>query len=547
VSDQKLTGVPFRIRRGASIGEPDAESDERYLENCFVDSGYLEQLLDCDAPQRIIVGRTGSGKSALIAQIKKTQDHVLEIAPDDLSLNYLSNSTLLVSLAKMGVKLDLFYTLLWKHVFAVELLKVRFGLSTEEKTKTWMQGFVTRLHAKDQLKERALEYLRNWGDKFWSETEYRVKEVTQKLERDLQASLDASVLGIGSKVGAGERVSEERRLEFVNNAQRVVNNIQMKALSDLIRLLSDDVFNDPQKPFYIVIDRLDENWIDDDMRYRLIRALIETIKSFRVVRNVKIIIALRVDLLERVFDKTRDSGFQEEKYQSLFMQVRWSQQNMHDLLTSRLKYLVSEQYTKKSVSLDDLFPPQIDRMRFLDYLCVRTLYRPRDAIAFVNECLKLSEGKQKVSVQTIFDAERAYSAGRQSSLEFEWISQYPKLREYFGIFERMPSRFKLSQVQKDAIENFALKQVDDDHSTNDPVASAALNYINTGGNHHTVLVAIAKALYHVGVLGIKPDGFTKEMWNYHDGRPPTDGQIKPSSTVAIHPMLWIQLGIVFSN
>lgn len=544
MTDQRLSGVPFRIRRGASIGEPDAESDERYLENCFVDSGYLEQLVDCSSPQSIIVGRTGSGKSALISQIKKTQGHVLEISPDDLSLNYLSNSTLLVSLAKMGVKLDLFYTLLWKHVFAVELLKKRFGLSTEEKTRSWLQGFISCLHTKDQLKERALQYLRNWGDKFWSETEYRVKEVTQKLERDLTSSLGTNFLGMEGKIGAGERISEERRLEFVNNAQKVVNNIQIKALSDVIKLLSDDVFDDPQKPYYIVIDRLDENWVDEDMRYRLIRALIETIKSFRAAKNVKIIIALRVDLLERVFEKTRDSGFQEEKYQSLFMQVRWSQKNMHDLLASRLSRLVSEQYTKKHINLDDLFPQQVERISFLDYLCGRTLYRPRDVIAFVNECLKLAEGKQKISSQTIHDAERAYSAGRQSSLEFEWISQYPKLREYFGVFERMPAKFKLSQVRRETVDSFALKQVDDDLSTNDPVALAALSYINTGGNHHPVLVAIAKALYHVGVLGIKPDGFTKEMWNYHEGRPPTDGQIKPTSTVAIHPMLWSQLGVV---
>src|SRR6185503_17299237 len=34
---------------------------------------------------------------------------------------------------------------------------------------------------------------------------------------------------------------------------------------------------------------LDENWIDDPTRYKLIRALIEAIKTFRSVQNVKII------------------------------------------------------------------------------------------------------------------------------------------------------------------------------------------------------------------------------------------------------------------
>ena len=54
---------------------------------------------------------------------------------------------------------------------------------------------------------------------------------------------------------------------------------------------------------------------DDGLKYKLIRALIETIKSFRQVRSVKIVVSLRLDLLQRVISETRDSGFQSEKYE----------------------------------------------------------------------------------------------------------------------------------------------------------------------------------------------------------------------------------------
>ena len=179
------SGIPFRFRKESSIGEPDAESDNHFLSQCFVDTGDYKTLVDCSNPHRIIVGRTGAGKSALLQHLIRSEENVIEISPDNLSLNYISNSDIITTLERAGVKLDLFYTLLWKHVFATELLKKKFNLANEEKTKNWFSNFLPPLKKKDQSKERALEYLRDWGDKFWQETEYRVKEVTQKLEKDV--------------------------------------------------------------------------------------------------------------------------------------------------------------------------------------------------------------------------------------------------------------------------------------------------------------------------------------------------------------------------
>ena len=48
-------------------------------------------------------------------------------------------------------------------------------------------------------------------------------------------------------------------------------------------------------------------------------ALMQTARDFNEVRYAKVVIALRRDLIERVFRLARDSGFQEEKYQSLYL------------------------------------------------------------------------------------------------------------------------------------------------------------------------------------------------------------------------------------
>ncbi|WP_271009434.1 P-loop ATPase, Sll1717 family [Paucibacter sp. B51] len=541
----KPASLQFRFRKGASIGEPDAESDDRFISSCFVDTGDYEVLADCSTSQRIIVGRTGAGKSALMRHIKASQEHVIEIQPENLSLNFISNSDILQTLAKSGVKLDLFYSLLWKHVFTVELLRNKFNLSSEERTRNWISNFLPSLRKTDQAKERALNYLKNWGDRFWEETEYRIKEVTNKLECEVKSQIGADIKYLNTGISAHEKGAQEIRADVIHRAQRVINGIQIKELSDVIQLLADEIFNDPQAKQYILIDRLDENWVDDELRYRLIRSLIDTIKHLRVLSNVKIIVALRVDLLESVFEKTRDSGFQEEKYRALFLRLAWSKEHLGQLLDRRVAQLCREQYTSNGLKLADIFPEMIGGMPILDHILQRTLYRPRDAIAFVNECLRRSEGKGVVSVQTVREAEREYSAQRLDSLCYEWFNHFPGLKKYLGLLERLPHKFKLSAISKEAVEEFSLRHcIDTEHPT-DPVIDAGRTFINSpGASAHAFVVVLTKVLFTVGAIGIKSDGFSSEAWNFSSERPPSDGQIKPSSTAFVHPMLWGSLGTV---
>jgi len=80
--DKKDNGISFRFKKNDRVGEAEAESDEDFLFQCFVDNGDLASLSDCNASQRIIVGRTGAGKSALIRMLARNEDHVIALAPE---------------------------------------------------------------------------------------------------------------------------------------------------------------------------------------------------------------------------------------------------------------------------------------------------------------------------------------------------------------------------------------------------------------------------------------------------------------------------------
>jgi energy-coupling factor transporter ATP-binding protein EcfA2 len=74
----------------------------------------------------LIVGRTGSGKTALIKQIKNASSDVSVLDPEELSMQYLHNSVLR-TIASWGVNLDIFYKYLWRHVCILELIRMRYG------------------------------------------------------------------------------------------------------------------------------------------------------------------------------------------------------------------------------------------------------------------------------------------------------------------------------------------------------------------------------------------------------------------------------------
>lgn len=73
------------VRSGISVGQLCAEDDASFLQNCFVDTVDVNRICDISSPRSIVLGRTGSGKSALLLRVEETQKNVVIIKPDSLS------------------------------------------------------------------------------------------------------------------------------------------------------------------------------------------------------------------------------------------------------------------------------------------------------------------------------------------------------------------------------------------------------------------------------------------------------------------------------
>ena len=64
--------------------------------------------------------------------------------------------------------------------------------------------------------QQALKYIEEWGDKFWVDTETRIKEFTDKLEGSLKSSITSNVPGVKLNSEAGVNLTEEQKSEVTH-------------------------------------------------------------------------------------------------------------------------------------------------------------------------------------------------------------------------------------------------------------------------------------------------------------------------------------------
>ena len=292
----------------------------------------------------ILAGRTGSGKTAIIRYIKSTAEHSVELDPSQMAMSYVSNSDALNFLHAIGADLDLLFQVLWKHVLCIEFIRLRWAIENEEKSHNVFSRLLEKF-TQDGRKKRSLEYLRAWEGKLWITMDQNIKEITEKVDGQLKAELGTEIKKFKLGGQYEKRLSSEKKSELVARSRKIINAEQLAELSGVIDILAGPEAGDGMKNFYILIDNLDDRWVDTSVRFRLIRALIELLKSFRKVTNLKILVALRSDILERVVQETSDLTFQREKFEQYFVPLRWTKSDLKLLVDRRIALLMKRQYS----------------------------------------------------------------------------------------------------------------------------------------------------------------------------------------------------------
>lgn len=533
----------IKFDRNLDIGSLEAEDDD-FLLKSFVSKTDYQILSDTENQKCIILGRTGMGKSALIRKLCEDKDNCSKIKPEEMSLRFLSNSDILDYFRRLGISLDLFYKVLWKHVFIVEFLKLYYG---EDKIKTGnkLQTLVESVDFKfNKKKKDAVEYLRKWHDKFWENTEYRIKEIEDTLRESLKRSLGVNAKlfddFVQAKIGgeAEKIIQLSKKAEVIHKAQKVVNDIQLSEISTILDIIQKDLLPKSAKKFYIVIDDLDKHWVDKKIVYDLIVALILTIKEMNNCPNFKVIISLRLNLLQLALQKANTTGFQREKFENMFLHLYWDESELKTLLQNRVNTLFQNYNISTRVSIIDILPRDSGRGGKTDgfsYMLSRSFLRPRDLISFFNKAIKYSKGSYRINREAINLAESDYSLERLNAIEDEWNENYDLLHPYFSILKGKQFKFQEHDINWRDLERFC-------KSLHNKTRSKELRSITNYGwkkhREHDTKRHLLNVLYKIGCIGIKPTPDSKLMYSFHYSNTLDSFDLSPSFSYYINPALY---------
>ncbi|MCA2370398.1 hypothetical protein ATU3B_02065 [Agrobacterium genomosp. 3 str. CIP 111-78] len=537
-----INGIIYR--QGVHVGEISAEDDEVFLTECFVAQDFYSQLLDMDSSKSIILGRTGSGKTAVLKQIERTRDDTIRVDPKDVAFDYISNSNILRFIIGLGCDVNLLFQLLWKHVFLSNSIKKYF------KDRNSFETAIDNLFDRNNP---ARLYFERYQKTFWIEQDVVIKEISSGFEEKVSEGLELAlgvdkVAQIKSSLSAGQSISGSEKREIQSRVKHAVSQLQMRDMNRAIDALND-LMSNKQRHFYLLVDDLDLDWVDPSLQYKLIQSLIETVKNFRKLRNVKILVALRSDVYEKSIGSIEYEGVQPEKYEGIITTIKWDRESLRTMLDKRLSYMFKRQYSgKTNVRFYDVFPERIRSSLGFDYLVDRTLMRPRDLIFFVNQILDKASGSTNISQKTISDVEADYSRKRLDALRTEWRSVHPKIDAYISLISRQTGKNEVRELAaRDRLLEvcFELAELDGTDKFKDECYEKAAQYLKRE-NYRKLFelsACIVSVLYKIGAIELKLSKQETFYASYRNDAVVAPVQITEDASYRVTPMLWRALGI----
>lgn len=449
---------PKRVGSGFNLGGQQAEADP-LLSEAFFETSQYAALSSREDPRCFVIGRTGSGKSALLNRIVESfPEHVIRISPEDLALPYVADLQAVRLLNDQGVHLDPLFIALWKHVLLIEVIRHRYKVDSSDAKQNFLSQLKDKIK-RDTSKLEALKYLDDFQGRFWCEADERVREIADRFESQVKGAVKAGVASsVAASATAQQSVAGETRSEWVARYQRIVNETQLPRLNQMVKVLDEDILNSVQNYVFVVIDDLDQDWVDDSVSNSLIRCLFRAVLDLKKVEHLKILVALRTNIFAAL-DYGQRTGGQEEKFRALAMRVGWSEPELRVMLDERVR-AAAARLDMQDLTLKTLLPAKNKtRGDAFNFMVRRTLLRPRDLIAYANECLEGGVGRPRITWDDLHDAETQYSHNRLLALRDEWKPTYPDVYEVFSCFSSV-AKLMDRKLLTEKLDDVALLAID---------------------------------------------------------------------------------------
>lgn len=385
------------------FGRDDAENDftDGLLRTGFLPTRAFEEA--SAGRKTLIIGRKGSGKSAICMRLTLSPDHAGRtclVTPDDAAGDEIRRFEL------QGLTGEMAKSLIWRYVFAVQAAR-----------------YLVR-HARDAHGNRfsspvrtLRRFLRNNGE----DDDRNFYDRVVRGGRGLQTSLSLEAFGVKAAVdhkGNSEGARAARQLEVLE--------------AGVARAFTALGCAGTHPPLLVLVDQLEQVWSTDPESEQLVIGLLLAGKHVsRYYREaMRCVLFLRADIYDAL-----DFG-DADKFHSDEVRVDWTTEKLRALTLLRARVSLGRELTHDQL-WSRVFPSRVDGEPTAEYLFSRALPRPRDAIQFLNQCRDTAHdhGHQTITAADVKEATSTFSQWKLLDLAKEYRVTLPFLDRLFALFQ----------------------------------------------------------------------------------------------------------------
>ena len=350
------------------LGDVRAEEDTEMLKKAFVETDDYRTLIERNE-RCIVVGRRGTGKSALALKLAERQEEeqnaiLITIAGDEEE-----NIGIEEKVRKFGDsygRQKAAAKLVWLYAIWMEILQQvqdrgndgRKGRRMrKERVSKWVQGGRS-------IGRRVWEILRK-------ETEKQITEVGE-LDRQLD------IRKIGEEVGA--------------------------------------ILEKEGRTVYIIVDRLDEGWEVSESGIAAVNGLVQGIIETRTrIKRVVPIVFIRDNMYRGIQEKDPDFS---RNIEGQVLRLYWSNQKLWEVIVGRLRIATNRRQEATEKIWNQCVEEELMGRDGFTKCLKRTLYRPRDILGLIQATLERMEmsGRSKISLNEIQRSAKEISENRLRDL-----------------------------------------------------------------------------------------------------------------------------------
>ena len=420
------------------VGKVSAEKDD-LLTKYYFDSGLLARV-SASPSCSLILGRKGAGKTAVFKYLAENNSRIIGNSDVLVPLSFEDYNWRIHSLLKNeDVAESLAYKQSWKFVFLVEAIK----------------GYNSSCIKRGEDVPKSIAAASKLLEKLFSKPLPSIYDIIGKKILGLSnLSLPKAGFGLDGEDGpslefSGGEVAFEK-LEVDATLRGQLSQTMEGIISHLESSLKNAM---PLKGrVFLAFDRVDEAWdsISFESTKRIVAGLVSAAESFGLEygRDVRVLVFLREDIFETlsINDKNKlreDSG----------ALLKWDKDGLHRLLLERINYFARLSGRNAEKDIDALFDREKMRQGTTPatYMLKRGMMRPRDMICFYSKLISTmsdaaadpfgSETKlfNRLSVDSIYDAEPAYSEWLKKEIVEEWGVQRPEIGDLLTAIQNIGS------------------------------------------------------------------------------------------------------------